>query len=108
LPINIDLSHLLPPFELAAVLFLLNPSLDVGADVFVRRRELYEPVPTYAHLVERILLSYRHDQVLLQLPPVNAFFHLLLGSDGLARLLLVHLHALLEHVLQHQSITNSS
>jgi hypothetical protein len=97
---------LLLPLELPAVLLLFDPSLDVGADILhiVRRRELHEPVLIYAHLAERILLSSRGERVLLQLPPVNALFHLwavtgLLGANGLACLLLVHIHPLLERVL---------
>lgn len=61
-------------------------------------------MPIHAHLAERILLPSHRERVLLQLPPVNALFHLravagLLGAHGLARLLLVHLDPLLERVI---------
>jgi hypothetical protein len=106
LPSNIDLPHPLPSFELPAVLLLFDPPLDVGANVLhlVRRRKLRKPVPIYAHLAECILLSSCSERVLLQLPPVNALFYLqamtgLLSANGLARLLLVYIHPLLERVL---------
>jgi hypothetical protein len=98
--------HLLLLFELPAVLLLFDPSLDIGADVLylIRRRKLYEPVPINAHLAEYILLSSHSERVLLQLPPVNALFYLravtgLPGANGLARLLLVYIHPLLNRVL---------
>jgi hypothetical protein len=57
-----------------------------------------------AHLAECILLSSYSERVLLQLPPVNALFYLraitgLPGANGLAHLLLIHIHPLLERVL---------
>jgi hypothetical protein len=75
---DVDVLHLLLPFELAAVLLLFDPSLDVGANVLhlVRRRKLYEPVLIHAHLAERILLSPRRKRILLQLSPINALFYL--------------------------------
>ena len=106
LTFHVDLTHLLPPFELPGVLLLFDSSPDVGADVLymVRRRKLHEPVPIHAHLAECILLSPHRERVLLQLPPINAFFHLravtgLLGANVLARLFLVRVHALLERIL---------
>jgi hypothetical protein len=106
LPSNIDLSYPLLSFELPAVLLLFDPPLNIGANVLhlVRRQKLHELVLIHAYLAECILLSSRSERVLLQLPPVNTLFYLwavtgLLSANGLARLLLVHIHPLLKRVL---------
>jgi hypothetical protein len=83
---------------------ILAPS-NIHASVWLA--ETLPMLPRYGLPIDGTTTPYRPSPTH---PPVkyHSLFHLLLGSDGLARLLLVHLHALLEHVLQHQSITNSS
>jgi hypothetical protein len=64
---DVNVLHLPLLFELAAVLLLFDPLLDVGADVLylIRRWKLHELVLIYAYLAERILLSPRCKWILL-------------------------------------------